>query len=973
MSSYQRAPATAPAARANAERSAPASLADAMGVSARGQSREISAALAAAGAAGATPGLPHGDLIAAAFGRFAPGAVRTRIGGDAALAAKSLGARAYAHGDTVAFASTPDLHTVAHEAAHVVQQSAGADVERHRDALEAHADAVADQVVGSGSAEALLSQIPGGGRAGGQAAAVQFDAVPGGELSSSEVDRITAWQERTGVWDRHTLDGPVAARPDGDADVLAAQSALASLRLPPEGVTALRTTLGLRPRPAVLERSVAEAFLAWRRSDAAAAAAAAASHDEANTPTSDATPAAATDERAAATGSESARPEPLIDAGVLNRLNLGYALARDTRLRTALAWYVSGPLFATSTGAQATAWAEHINTALGASASPLTHGRRGWRATRAFIGRVITWQLGQSTGATPDGRLTSADLRSMGLGDVPDVALDAPTPTAAGASSTTTAPGTAAGAESPDTAASETEAPPSPAVRQAALEGIVSEVGAYLRTRQATFRATRHDPEARATRSRALDEAFSRQLDQCIAALAAADDGADLTAFERRTNRVGLETVRNWAFRCRVAAEALLHPAADAAPGASIAAPEPDAGVTATDAFLDGLDDEAATDWLAGEGVLTGAAPLVQSEAMGGWNPRLVAAGAEEMDPRDRAGQALGLASGEAADRTIGTTGHDDVGEAAPGTLPAVRRSIAARRTVLDALVRGTDAAALRRELSTLPREDWRPPSVVRRPLVFHWPRESVPAPGVPNETSRLRALGRQWLAAMRAAVNDIRLTERRQAGYTRAAPRVNPDAVFVDLNLTGVDVLWGTGSPVPRDQMHLDPVFAAAMVQFLRGLRGLGVTRLYTAGFLRTAMSSLDAHPTGHAVDLTGFEFGGALLHLRSGLPAAEDRGEAYEGRVAPAGREDLHRGPSDYYNTRDRLGERTHREIMLGIVSLMRGVFTRVVGPGHDAQHNAHFHCERTGAAAARTEIHVLEDPLHAEASASAAAARS
>jgi Domain of unknown function (DUF4157) len=36
-----------------------------------------------------------------------------------------MGATAYATGDRIAFAGAPDLHTTAHEAAHVVQQRAG--------------------------------------------------------------------------------------------------------------------------------------------------------------------------------------------------------------------------------------------------------------------------------------------------------------------------------------------------------------------------------------------------------------------------------------------------------------------------------------------------------------------------------------------------------------------------------------------------------------------------------------------------------------------------------------------------------------------------------------------------------------------------------------------------------------------------------------------------------------------------------
>ncbi|MEO1271892.1 MAG: DUF4157 domain-containing protein, partial [Myxococcota bacterium] len=37
-----------------------------------------------------------------------------------------MGSLAYATGHTVAFKQSPDLHTAAHEAAHVVQQRAGA-------------------------------------------------------------------------------------------------------------------------------------------------------------------------------------------------------------------------------------------------------------------------------------------------------------------------------------------------------------------------------------------------------------------------------------------------------------------------------------------------------------------------------------------------------------------------------------------------------------------------------------------------------------------------------------------------------------------------------------------------------------------------------------------------------------------------------------------------------------------------------
>ncbi|HTE55742.1 MAG TPA: hypothetical protein VK698_33035, partial [Kofleriaceae bacterium] len=77
---------------------------------------------------------------------------------------------AYAIGDRVAFARSPDLHTAAHEAAHVIQQRGGVQladgVGRSGDMYERHADAVADRVVRGESAEALLNQVVVGAGAG---------------------------------------------------------------------------------------------------------------------------------------------------------------------------------------------------------------------------------------------------------------------------------------------------------------------------------------------------------------------------------------------------------------------------------------------------------------------------------------------------------------------------------------------------------------------------------------------------------------------------------------------------------------------------------------------------------------------------------------------------------------------------------------------------------------------------------------
>lgn len=123
------------------------------------------ASVAEHGVAKAASGLPHQDQIQRSFGRHDVSGVRVQTGGDAADASRAIGADAYATGDRVAFAKEPNLHTAAHEAAHVVQQRAGVHLKggigQAGDRHEQHADAVADLVVQGKSAECLLTQQAG--------------------------------------------------------------------------------------------------------------------------------------------------------------------------------------------------------------------------------------------------------------------------------------------------------------------------------------------------------------------------------------------------------------------------------------------------------------------------------------------------------------------------------------------------------------------------------------------------------------------------------------------------------------------------------------------------------------------------------------------------------------------------------------------------------------------------------------------
>ncbi len=137
--------------------------------------------LAERGLTGTAQALPHQGAIQQSFGGHDVSGVRAFVGGPAATASRELGAQAYATGDATAFAATPDLHTAAHEAAHVVQQRGGGQLRgglgQVGDVYEQHADAVADLVVSGRSAEATLDQLaPTGARA--DAPAIQRRAEP---------------------------------------------------------------------------------------------------------------------------------------------------------------------------------------------------------------------------------------------------------------------------------------------------------------------------------------------------------------------------------------------------------------------------------------------------------------------------------------------------------------------------------------------------------------------------------------------------------------------------------------------------------------------------------------------------------------------------------------------------------------------------------------------------------------------------
>ena len=139
-------------------------------------------AIASAGLAGGGGALPYADTIAKSFGdkhADTVGGISAHTDGAAQAANQALGAQGYATGSDVAFARQPDLHTAAHEAAHVVQQKGGVQLKggvgQQGDSHEQNADAVADRVVQGKDASDLLAPYGAGGEtAGVQAKPLQF-------------------------------------------------------------------------------------------------------------------------------------------------------------------------------------------------------------------------------------------------------------------------------------------------------------------------------------------------------------------------------------------------------------------------------------------------------------------------------------------------------------------------------------------------------------------------------------------------------------------------------------------------------------------------------------------------------------------------------------------------------------------------------------------------------------------------------
>jgi len=166
-------------------------------------------AAAAQGIATPSSRLPHGDTIQRLFGRHDISSVQAHTGAEATASARAMHADAYATGNHIVLGDRVDLHTAAHEAAHIVQQRGGVQLKggvgAAGDEYERHADAVADRVVAGQSAASLLDQLAGGGHSGAavqRAPATPTSPAAGAGGSGSEVTPPAAGIDKPGFIDQ---------------------------------------------------------------------------------------------------------------------------------------------------------------------------------------------------------------------------------------------------------------------------------------------------------------------------------------------------------------------------------------------------------------------------------------------------------------------------------------------------------------------------------------------------------------------------------------------------------------------------------------------------------------------------------------------------------------------------------------------------------------------------------------------------
>jgi hypothetical protein len=868
-------------------------------------------AAASEGVRAAAEPLPHLAEIQRAFGRFDVTGVRAQVGGGAADAIADLGGEAYAFGDRVAFASAPDLFMAAHEAAHVVQQRAGVHVDggmgRAGDRYEREADEVAQAVVRGESAEPLLARMTGG---------AQSTSVTAPVVQQWDPSELSARQARQ-PWETATFDGPLA---DHDPTVETAVRANQALGFTSAQINALRQALGLHRDPSRIEGRFVQAVRRLQR-------------DGVVTPYTERDGTNGTTHERPADIAASGSVTGILDEVTVMMLDLSREVEGDVRQT------YRRPPWSQFTVAEIDDLRVQLTERFALTADDLVAlPRNGARPSPHFLERVAAWQLWNDRGRPiVYGRLGRRELSELGTGvaytprpeRAPRVEGADPAPPVVGPMS-----------RAPDVA--------SPAAPDADVAPVADEA-----TRLAQVRAARDE----------LRTLLRRYQTAHRAGDAAARDAAVTTLTARittlreeisnlelpRTDFTGSSRYRadrpwNVARRMIEELDYILDPADP--PSAMPMSPAAEAAAEASP--LERRDAAASLAHLREEGVVVreGASHEVTR-----WDPRV----GDRGDPADV------RARGE---RNIAAL------EALQGRMTPHRTALAA------ALPRGVrerdlDHGALTRALEALALEDfghqeaWQPPAtgeadVLRNPFSPGTRPSPLLVPGSipllePAVRVRRARAWLRWLNGANSAIGDgtSRGELRRQRGYAHNDPTSYSGSGLVELDLhrTGVTVTNNGGNPLPTSEMRLDPQFGDAMLRFLREVQSLGVTEIRTAGFLRPPASTMDTHPRGQACDITGFQIGDQLLHLRSGQPMDPPApGDA----AAMARYMDLSRGHSDWFDHTGTIRGMTHEEVFHAITNLMRSYFSRIIGPGNDRRHMGHWHVELTANPGTGPQVH-------------------
>lgn len=136
-------------------------------------------AAAGAGVAGSGGAVPHAETIQPLMPGLDLSTVRAHSGGATDRALGALGAQAYATGNDIALPTSPSVHLVAHELAHVAQQRQGVSLKggvgTAGDSYEVQADAIADRIAAGQSAADLM---PAASTGTGSSGDVQLKADP---------------------------------------------------------------------------------------------------------------------------------------------------------------------------------------------------------------------------------------------------------------------------------------------------------------------------------------------------------------------------------------------------------------------------------------------------------------------------------------------------------------------------------------------------------------------------------------------------------------------------------------------------------------------------------------------------------------------------------------------------------------------------------------------------------------------------